>query len=193
MLARQDGLRSKNWSFRKPGISCFFEGLSMTSAWITLIDGFTDLCIGMKKASAIGIVSYFWSPLTLNAQWERTYEIDIFQEPPFTIIVSAWTNDKKRIIKTNERLANHFLCHTETCIPIGITWRRGWGRQAAAFPRLTGRFCCSGCSWDGAVPRLPLHTMIWAASSVVSEIISNELYVTKDNMLFSHNFLSQVT
>lgn len=38
-------IKKQNQLFKKPGICCFFEegGLSMTSAWIILIGGFTDM------------------------------------------------------------------------------------------------------------------------------------------------------
>lgn len=90
-------------------------------------------------------------------------------------------NDKKSFTKANERLLNHFLCHTETCTSIRQDYlEEGLGSQTAAVGRLRSRFSCSqnrakmGTAPQAPPCHLPSHTMTWAASSTVkSLIISN--------------------
>lgn len=182
--------------FRKPGIWCFFEeeGLSMTSAWIILIGGLTDLCIGMKKALAIGILSYFQSLLTLKTWWERKYEIDIFQESPVITIVSAWMNDKKSFTKAIERLANHFLYHTDTCTPIrwdypeeglGLKAVVGLGNLRADSSALRTKLRWASYSRHNTPSPSPFQTIIWAVFGTVKSSVS----VSNSNCRQRHEYL----
>jgi len=96
-------------------------------------------------------------------------------------------NDKKSFTKANERLENHFLCHTETCTPIRQDYpEEGLASQAAAVRRLKSRFSCSQNRAEmGAAPPTPFpsvfHTIIWAASSTVTSnvIASNSNYMQR--------------
>lgn len=109
-----------------------------------LIGGFTDLCIGMKKALAIGIVSYFQSLLTLKTWWERKYEMISCRNHYLLLLYLHERMQKKSFTKANERLVNNFLCGTDTCTSIRWDYpEEGVGLQAAVVRKLKSRFICS--------------------------------------------------